>query len=116
MRIETPKSKKRSYAVLWSVDGATGPGRLEVVHETLELHGRDRRLSIPLAELTGALIARNNGDRLRGLLARPVLRLNPYATPDRDIFICSAATPPGGGVHGMCGVNAARAALRSRLG
>jgi phytoene dehydrogenase-like protein len=52
---------------------------------------------------------------LRGLLARPVLSLDPYATPDPDIFICSAATPPGGGVHGMCGVNAARSALRSRL-
>jgi len=52
---------------------------------------------------------------LRGLLARPVLSLNPYATPDPSIFICSAATPPGGGIHGMCGVNAARAVLRSRL-
>lgn len=52
---------------------------------------------------------------LRGLVARPVFSLNPYATPDRDVFICSAATPPGGGVHGMCGVNAARAALKSRL-
>ena len=52
---------------------------------------------------------------LRGLLARPVLSLNPYATPDPEIFICSASTPPGGGIHGMCGVNAARAALKSRL-
>jgi phytoene dehydrogenase-like protein len=52
---------------------------------------------------------------LRGLVARPVLSLNPYATPDRAIFLCSAATPPGGGVHGMCGVNAARAALTSAL-
>jgi phytoene dehydrogenase-like protein len=52
---------------------------------------------------------------LRGLLARPVLSLDPYRTPDPGIFICSAATPPGGGVHGMCGVNAARSALRSRL-
>jgi phytoene dehydrogenase-like protein len=52
---------------------------------------------------------------LRGLIARPVFSLNPYATPDSDIFICSAATPPGGGVHGMCGVNGARAALHSRL-
>jgi len=50
---------------------------------------------------------------LRGLVARPVLSLNPYATPDPSIFICSAATPPGGGVHGMCGVNAARAVLRA---
>jgi phytoene dehydrogenase-like protein len=52
---------------------------------------------------------------LRGLIARPVLSLDPYATPDPSIFICSAATPPGGGIHGMCGVNAARSALHSRL-
>ena len=52
---------------------------------------------------------------LRGLIARPVLSLNPYATPNPEIFLCSASTPPGGGVHGMCGVNAARSALRSRL-
>jgi phytoene dehydrogenase-like protein len=52
---------------------------------------------------------------LRGLLARPVFSLNPYATPNAEIFICSASTPPGGGIHGMCGVNAAHAALRSRL-
>jgi phytoene dehydrogenase-like protein len=49
---------------------------------------------------------------LIGLLARPVISLNPYATPDPSLFLCSAATPPGGGVHGMCGVNAAHAALR----
>lgn len=49
---------------------------------------------------------------LRGLLARPVLRWSPYATPDQSLFLCSAATPPGGGVHGMCGVNAAHAALK----
>jgi phytoene dehydrogenase-like protein len=52
---------------------------------------------------------------LRGLVARPVLSLDPYRTPDPAMFICSAATPPGGGVHGMCGVNAARSALRSPL-
>lgn len=46
------------------------------------------------------------------LFSRPVLRLNPYTTPHPRLFICSAATPPGGGVHGMCGYFAARAALR----
>ncbi|HET9345320.1 MAG TPA: NAD(P)/FAD-dependent oxidoreductase [Candidatus Limnocylindrales bacterium] len=46
------------------------------------------------------------------LFTRPSLRiLDPYATPDPAIFLCSAATPPGGGVHGMCGVHAARSAL-----
>jgi phytoene dehydrogenase-like protein len=43
---------------------------------------------------------------------RPVTRLDPYATPNPRLFICSAATPPGGGVHGQCGYWAARSALR----
>ena len=45
--------------------------------------------------------------------ARPALRLDPYSTPNPRLFICSASTPPGGGVHGMCGYFAARSALRS---
>ena len=43
---------------------------------------------------------------------RPRLALDPYATGSRGVFICSAATPPGAGVHGMCGANAALSALR----
>jgi phytoene dehydrogenase-like protein len=50
---------------------------------------------------------------LRQLFTRPTPRLRPYTTPNPGIFICSAATPPGGGVHGMCGWWAARSALRS---
>ncbi len=43
---------------------------------------------------------------------RPTIRLVPYTTPAKNIFICSSSTPPGGGVHGLCGYYAARAALR----
>ena len=46
------------------------------------------------------------------LFGRPVWRANPYTTPDKKIYICSSSTPPGGGVHGMCGWHAANAALR----
>jgi phytoene dehydrogenase-like protein len=52
---------------------------------------------------------------LRQLFTRPVARLVPYATPARGLYICSSATPPGGGVHGMCGHLAAKVALRREL-
>jgi phytoene dehydrogenase-like protein len=52
---------------------------------------------------------------LRQLFTRPALRLVPYSTPLSSVFLCSASTPPGGGVHGMCGYFAAQAALRGPL-
>jgi phytoene dehydrogenase-like protein len=48
---------------------------------------------------------------LRQLFTRPVARRVPYQTSARGIFLCSAATPPGAGVHGLCGYYAARAVL-----
>jgi phytoene dehydrogenase-like protein len=48
---------------------------------------------------------------LRQLYTRPALRRVPYSTPVKTLYICSASTPPGAGVHGMCGYYAARAAL-----
>jgi phytoene dehydrogenase-like protein len=49
------------------------------------------------------------------LFMRPRIAIDPYATPARDIYLCSSATPPGGGVHGMCGYNAARSVLARSL-
>ncbi|MCI0703860.1 MAG: NAD(P)/FAD-dependent oxidoreductase [Planctomycetia bacterium] len=46
------------------------------------------------------------------LFTRPVARLDPYSTAIRGVYICSSSTPPGGGVHGMCGYFAARSAAR----
>lgn len=47
----------------------------------------------------------------RQLLTRPIASLNPWRTPNPRLFLCSASTPPAGGVHGMCGAHAARAVL-----
>jgi phytoene dehydrogenase-like protein len=49
----------------------------------------------------------------RQLFTRPVARWVPYATPLEGVYICSSSTPPGGGVHGMCGMHAAQAALKA---
>jgi phytoene dehydrogenase-like protein len=52
---------------------------------------------------------------IRQLLFRPVLRVDPYATAIDNVFLCSSSTPPGGGVHGMCGYWAARSVLRKHF-
>ena len=69
-----------------------------------DLEGRD-------ANLIGGDVNGGAGN-LRQLIFRPMLTLNPYSTPVEGLYICSASTPPGGGVHGMCGHHAASAALR----
>ncbi|MGA7988226.1 MAG: NAD(P)/FAD-dependent oxidoreductase [Candidatus Dormiibacterota bacterium] len=63
------------------------------------------------ANNTGGAITGGVND-LGQLFTRPVIRANPYSTPNPHYYICSASTPPGGGVHGMCGYHAARTALR----
>ncbi len=59
----------------------------------------------------GGAITGGVSDALQ-LFNSPVTRLDPYSTPNARLFICSAATPPGGGVHGQCGYWAARSALK----
>jgi phytoene dehydrogenase-like protein len=60
------------------------------------------------ANLVGGDIAGGASD-MRQMLFRPTWRQ--YATSAPDIYLCAASTPPGGGVHGMCGFNAANLAL-----
>jgi phytoene dehydrogenase-like protein len=65
------------------------------------------------ANLIGGDIGGGAAD-LRQLAARPVPSLRPWATPLPGLYLCSAATPPGAGVHGMAGAHAARLALAQR--
>jgi phytoene dehydrogenase-like protein len=83
---------------------------------------RDRVLAVSTRD-TAAVEAHNanyvGGDINGGVqdwrqfFTRPVLRAVPYSTPNPQIYLCSSSTPPGGGVHGMCGYHAARAVLRA---
>ncbi|WP_295716953.1 NAD(P)/FAD-dependent oxidoreductase [Mucilaginibacter sp.] len=50
------------------------------------------------------------------LFTRPVLRASPYKTSAKGLYICSSSTPPGGGVHGMCGYHAGKKALSDIFG
>ncbi|HTF69810.1 MAG TPA: NAD(P)/FAD-dependent oxidoreductase [Edaphobacter sp.] len=67
------------------------------------------------ANLIGGDIG-GGANNLMQLLMRPRLALDPYRTPAQGIYLCSASTPPGGGVHGMCGYHAAHAALKHTFG
>lgn len=64
------------------------------------------------ANYVGGDIAIGANDPLQ-LVLRPRIALDPYRTGVRGVYLCSAATPPGAAVHGMCGFNAARSALRA---
>jgi phytoene dehydrogenase-like protein len=97
-------------------------GRIEAQIERFAPGFRDRILARHVMGPAG-LEARNEnlvgGDigggvlDLRQLFTRPVARWDPYRTPARGLFLCSSSTPPGGGVHGMCGYHAAQSALRA---
>lgn len=50
------------------------------------------------------------------LFTRPVVKFDPYAIPSQGLYICSSSTPPGGGVHGMCGYHAAKSVLKNEFG
>ncbi|MEM7409231.1 MAG: NAD(P)/FAD-dependent oxidoreductase [Myxococcota bacterium] len=63
------------------------------------------------ANYIGGAVTGGVADALQ-LFNRPVTRWDPYATPNERLFLCSAATPPGGGVHGQCGYWAAQSVLR----
>jgi phytoene dehydrogenase-like protein len=96
--------------------------RIEAQIERFAPGFRDRILarSVKNSEAMAAYNANYIGGDINGglqdwrqLFTRPVNLFNPYATPNPRLFICSSSTPPGGGVHGMCGHHAAHAALRA---
>ena len=85
------------------------PGFRDCVLARHKMSAADLGKSNP--NLTGGDIS-GGAANLAQLIARPVLSAAPYRTPIKAVYLCSSSTPPGGGVHGMCGYHAARAAER----
>jgi phytoene dehydrogenase-like protein len=122
-RTRAPEGKHTVWAYCHVPNGSTFDmtGRIEAQIERFAPGFRDRVLARAAmgppelerqnANLVGGDINGGVMD-LRQLLGRPMLRTNPYSTPARGLYVCSSSTPPGGGVHGMCGYLAAKAALR----
>jgi phytoene dehydrogenase-like protein len=71
---------------------------------------RASELHLTNANLVGGDIG-GGANTLRQLFFRPTVSRVPYATSVKGLYLCSSSTPPGGGVHGLCGMYAARAAL-----
>jgi phytoene dehydrogenase-like protein len=120
-----PKGKHTAWAYCHVPNGSTFDmlERVEAQIERFAPGFRDRVLARAArntrdlerenANLVGGDIA-GGANTLPQLLARPAPRRIPYSTPVPWLYLCSSSTPPGAGVHGMCGHLAARAALRRR--
>lgn len=119
-----PQGKQTVWAYCHVPNGSTADysGLIEAQMERFAPGFKNRILARHI--MTPADLERRNANLIGGdinggsaqidqLLARPTLRL--YRTPVTGLYLCSASTPPGGGVHGMCGYNAVRAAARDKL-
>ncbi|WP_034384779.1 NAD(P)/FAD-dependent oxidoreductase [Deinococcus sp. YIM 77859] len=110
----TPPSTPDAYAeVIEAQIERAAPGFRDLVLARSTTNARQLQALSPVFE--GGDVNGGRGD-LRGLLVRPVPSPTPYRTPVPGVYLCSSATPPGGGIHGMCGFWAARAALRDVFG
>lgn len=118
-----PEGKHTAWAYCHVPHGSAEDvtGRLEAQIERFAPGFRDRILARCTRTATDMEVYNPNyigGDinagvqDLRQLFTRPVARLNPYTTPIPGLYLCSSSTPPGGGVHGLCGYYAGRTALR----
>jgi phytoene dehydrogenase-like protein len=118
-----PAGKHTAWAYCHVPHGSTVDVREHVERQIERFAPGFRDRVLMCATRTTAELERENANLVGGditgganllgqLIARPALRRVPYATPLPWLYLCSASTPPGGGVHGMCGHLAAKAALK----
>ncbi|SOC80447.1 Phytoene dehydrogenase-related protein [Salinimicrobium sediminis] len=121
-----PTGKHTAWAYIHVPNGSTADFT-EVIENQIEraapgfketILGRSTMNAVDLQHFDPNLIGGDiNGGKqdITQLFTRPIAKLSPYATPDPRVYICSSSTPPGGGVHGMCGYHAAQKALKDHF-
>jgi phytoene dehydrogenase-like protein len=118
-----PNGKHTAWAYCHVPSGSTVDMTIPIENQVERFAPGFRKLILARHTKTAAGLALYNANNVGGdisggvqdwrqLIARPVLRRSPYITPAKGLYLCSASTPPGGGVHGMCGFHAARRAIR----
>lgn len=121
-----PEGKHTAWAYVHVPNGST-TDYSEVIEDQIEraapgfkdtILARSSMNTVAMEQFDPNLIGGDiNGGKqdITQLFTRPVARLSPYSTPDPRVYICSSSTPPGGGVHGMCGFHAAQKALKDHF-
>jgi phytoene dehydrogenase-like protein len=121
-----PAGKHTVWAYAHVPHGFTGDATTAIEAQIERFAPGFRDLVLARHLMPPALLQRYNPNSVGGDIAggahtglqvvfRPTIGLHAYSTPNPDLFLCSASTPPGGGVHGMCGRNAAERVLATRL-
>ncbi|HEY3550816.1 MAG TPA: NAD(P)/FAD-dependent oxidoreductase [Gaiellaceae bacterium] len=118
-----PAGRHTAWAYCHVPNGSTVDMTARIERQVERFAPGFRRRILARSALGPAALERHNPNYVGGdinggaatlsqLFTRPVARISPYSTPLPGVFLCSSSTPPGGGVHGMCGYHAAQAALR----
>lgn len=122
-----PEGKHTAWAYCHVPNGSTKDMTLQIEDQVERFAPGFKDTIIERSTMNTAAFERYNPNYIGGdinggviditqLFTRPILQRSPYRTAKRGIYLCSSSTPPGGGVHGMCGLNAAQAALRDIFG
>ena len=122
----TPEGKHSAWAYIHVPNGST-KDYSEMLEDQIEraapgfkdtILARSKKTTLDMQEFDPNLVGGDiNGGKqdITQLFTRPIVKMSPYSTPDPRVYICSSSTPPGGGVHGMCGYHAAEKALKDHF-
>lgn len=111
--IHVPNGSTTDYSeIIENQIERAAPGFKETILARSKMNSQDLQNFNP--NLVGGDINGGKQD-ITQLFTRPIAKLNPYSTPDPKVYICSSSTPPGGGVHGMCGFHAAQKVLKDHF-